>query len=98
MDHRLVTSSHTSRLGTDSGNPLRACLEIRSWVAQATGLYRPATRRAKRGARPEPIKTRLLLCEAAAAGALPTAPRRSAGRPGSCRERVALATDFRKQS
>src|SRR2546427_3069201 len=58
-----------------------ACPEIRFRVAQATGLYRPATRRAERGARLEPIKTGLLLCEAAAAGALLTAALRSASRP-----------------
>src|SRR5712692_10643178 len=39
---------------------VRACAEIRFWVAQATGLYRPATRRAEREARPEAIRTGLL--------------------------------------
>ena len=51
---------------------LRACPEIRFWVAQATGLCRPATRRAERGARPEAIKEGLLPGAAA--------PFRSAGR------------------
>ncbi len=64
----------------------RACPEIRFWVAQATGLYRPATRRAERGSRPHPTKPGLWE-EAASLF-------RSPGRPESVREPVALAAHF----
>jgi len=40
--------------------PMRAFPEIRFWVAEDTGLCRPATHRTERGARPEAIKTGLL--------------------------------------
>src|SRR5437867_9221878 len=36
---------------------LRACLEIAFWVAQATGLCRPATRRTEWGAHRQRIRT-----------------------------------------
>jgi hypothetical protein len=59
-----VRASWNSALRSCGGSPgkagLRACPEIRFWVAQATGLYRPATRRAERGWQPQPINTGLL--------------------------------------
>src|SRR5438445_1287262 len=59
---------------------LRACPEIRFWVAQAAGLYRPATRRAEGGARPEAMKMGLLHGAAALFRSAGRRPAR-AGRP-----------------
>ena len=36
---------------------LRACLEIALWIAQATGLCRPATRRTERAGHPQAMRT-----------------------------------------
>jgi hypothetical protein len=62
------------------------CYWILFWVERATGLYRPATRRAEWEARPEAMKMGLVQRAAALF--------RSAGRPESFRERVARATHF----
>jgi hypothetical protein len=58
----------------------RARPTIRFWVAQATGLYRPATRRAERGAHSNSIKTGLLKEAAAIFRSASRRPAR-AGRP-----------------
>ena len=59
---------------------LRACLEIALWVAQATGLCRPATRRTERAAHRQPIRAANCVrqpCSFRSAGRRPA----QAGRP-----------------
>src|SRR5260370_14452253 len=63
-----------------AGERLRACPEILFWVEQATGLYRPATRRAEWEGRPEAMKMGLLQRAAALFRSAGRRPAR-AGRP-----------------
>jgi hypothetical protein len=58
--HRNLPPDKCAAANRRHAFPLRACQDIRFWVAQATGLCRPATRRAERGACTEAITTGLL--------------------------------------
>src|SRR5712692_4796780 len=74
-----------------TGERFRACPEILFWVEQATGLYRPATRRAEWEARPEAMKMGLLQRGAALFRSAGRRPAR-AGRPCYPFSRQALRT------
>src|SRR5438445_4358778 len=70
---------------------VRARTEIRFWVAQATGLYRPATRRAERGSHPNPIKKGLWEAAALLFRSASRRPARAEIGRASCRERAEMA-------
>src|SRR6266487_1811939 len=66
VEPKAIAFELLSRLGTNRDPTfvwhllnllLRACLGIAFWVAQATGLCRPATRRTERAGHPQPMKT-----------------------------------------
>src|SRR6267154_1159846 len=82
-----MTTSYLS-FRADCSFVFRACLENRIWVAQATRLCRPATRRTKCEQRFEPIRT--VFSQRSCRHSC----RRVADRGG----RVARATHFRKGS
>src|SRR5260370_38119496 len=70
---------------------LRACPEILVWVERATGLHRPAARRAEWEARPEAMKMGLLQRGATLFRSAGRRPARAGG-PGYPFSRPALRT------
>src|SRR5260370_25999665 len=79
------------RCGAATGERLRACPEILFWVERATGLPRPAARRAEWEARAEAMKMGLLQRGAALFRSAGRRPAR-AGRPCYPFSRPALRT------